>query len=60
MICTRTDSKYSQNKNVRIMKSLNKNRIVDPSQKKEIKAMGLAACQGLCITYHVHSKAFCN
>lgn len=60
MICTRTDSKYSQNQNVRIMKSLNKNRIVDPSQKKEIKAMGLAACQGLCITYHVHSKAFCK
>ena len=58
MICTRTDSRYSQNQNVRIMKSLNKNRIVDPSQKKEIKAMGLAACQGLCITYHVHSKAF--
>lgn len=60
MICTRTDSRYSQNQNVRIMKSLNKNRIVDPSQKKEIKAMGLAACQGLCITYHVHSKAFCK
>ena len=59
MICTRTDSRYSQNQNVRIMKSLNKNRIVAPSQKKEIKAMGLAACQGLCITYHVHSKAFC-
>lgn len=60
MICTRTDSRYSQNQNVRIMKSLNKNRIVNPSQKKEIKAMGLAACQGLCITYHVHSKAFCK
>ena len=60
MICTRTDSRYSQNQNVRIMKSLNKNRIVDLSQKKEIKAMGLAACQGLCITYHVHSKAFCK
>lgn len=60
MICTRIDSRYSQDKNVRIMKSLNKNRIADPSQKKEIKAMGLAACQGLCITYHVHSKAFCK
>lgn len=60
MICTRTDLRYSQNQNVRIMKSLNKNRIVDPSQKKEIKAMGLAACQGLCITYHLHSKAFCK
>ena len=60
MISTRINFGYSQNQDVRIMKSLNKNRIVDPSQKKEIKAMGLAACQGLCITYHVHSKAFCK
>lgn len=60
MICTRTDLRYSQNQNVRIMRSLNKNRIADSSQKKEIKAMGLASCQGLCITYHVHSKAFCK
>lgn len=43
-----------------IMASLNKNRIGDQLQTKKIKAMGMSACQGLCITYHLHSKAFCK
>jgi hypothetical protein len=44
-----------------IMASLNKkNRIGDLLQTKKIKAMGMSACQGLCITYHLHSKAFCK
>lgn len=60
MICVRTNSEYSQNQNARIMKSLNKNRIADQSSNKEIKAMGMSACQGLCISYHIHSKAFCK
>lgn len=44
---------YSQ-----IRSSLNKNVIANTD--KTIKAMGMAACQGLCITYHLHSKAFCK
>lgn len=60
MNCIRINYGYSQNQNVRIMKSLNKNRIADQSQKKEIKAMGMSACQGRCIAYHLHSKAFCK
>lgn len=38
---------------------LNKNRIC-PKNQDEIKAMGMAACQGLCIEYQIHSKAFCH
>ena len=49
---------YPQSAN--IIASLNKNIIRDQIQTKKIKAMGLAACQGLCITYHLHSKAFCK
>ena len=41
-----------------IRSSLNKNVIVHTD--KTIKAMGMSACQGLCITYHLHSKAFCK
>ncbi len=41
-----------------IMAILNKNVILGGS--KTVKAMGLAACQGLCITYHLHSKSFCK
>lgn len=52
---------YSQMRNtqerVSIRKKLNRNVIVNPSRK--IKAMGLSSCQGLCITYHLHSKKFC-
>ena len=43
-----------------VMASLNRNVIGDRHQTKNIKTMGLAACQGLCITYHLHSKAFCK
>lgn len=39
---------------------LNRNQISDPIQKNVIKAMGLSACQGLCITYNLHSKRFCK
>lgn len=44
----------------KVMASLNKNKIGDQLQTKKIKAMGMSACQGLCITYHLHSKAFCK
>lgn len=60
MISTRKNFGYSQNQDARIMKLLNKNRIENQLPNKKIKAMGLAACQGLCITYHLHSKAFCK
>ena len=40
-----------------IGKTLNKNVLINPNKK--IKAMGLSSCQGLCITYHLHSKKFC-
>ena len=60
MISTRINLGYSQTQGMGIMNSLNKNRITDPVKEKRIKAMGLSACQGLCITYHVHSKAFCK
>ena len=42
------------------MKVLNRNRITDKNSDKVVKAMGMAACQGLCITYALHSKAFCH
>ena len=43
-----------------IMASLNKNRIGNQLQHSKVEAMGMSACQGLCITYHLHSKAFCK
>ena len=39
---------------------LNRGKKADVKKQKEIKAMGLAAYQGLCISYGVHSKAFCH
>ena len=39
--------------------ALNKNR-VRAKNHDVIKAMGMAACQGLCIEYQIHSKAFCH
>lgn len=44
--------------NIQIRTTLNSNVIVGADKK--IKAMGMSACQGLCITYHLHSKAFCK
>ena len=40
MISTRTNFGYSQNQDSRIMKSLNKNRIADPSQNAGQTAQG--------------------
>lgn len=51
---------YNQYRDYRVMGTLNRNRIGDQPKNKVVKAMGLAACQGLCITYHLHSKAFCK
>ena len=45
---------------VKIVVSLNKRIIGDQPQTKKMKTMGMAACQGLCIAYHLHSKAFCK
>ena len=42
------------------MAILNRGKKAEGKKQKEIKAMGLAACQGLCISYGVHSKAFCH
>ena len=47
-------------RSTRIMSRLNLNRIGDISTNKTIKAMGMSACQGLCITYNLHSKRFCK
>ena len=44
----------------KIVAFLNKNRIGDRLQYSKVEAMGMSACQGLCITYHLHSKAFCK
>lgn len=44
----------------RTINSLNRNRIGDKPSNKTIKAMGMSACQGLCITYGLHSKRFCK
>lgn len=44
-------------RSTRIMSRLNRNLICDIST---IKAMGMSACQGLCITYNLHSKRFCK
>ena len=43
-----------------IKRTLNRNRIGNQSQERLIQTMGLSACQGLCITYNIHSKAFCK
>ncbi len=44
----------------RTLSRLNRNQTSDSTQKKVIKAMGLSSCQGLCITYNLHSKRFCK
>lgn len=56
-------STYSRPKTVRspkTMSRLNQNRIEDKTSHNVIKAMGLSACQGLCITYNLHTKRFCK
>lgn len=55
-----TRIEYNTQARRRTISRLNKNRIGDPGRTKQIKAMGLAACQGLCITYNLHSKRFCK
>lgn len=44
--------------NIQLSSTLNKNVIKRPDDT--VKAMGMAACQALCITYHLHSKTFCK
>lgn len=60
MIQVETKADYNQYPNHSVLRTLNKNRIGEQPKSKVVKAMGLAACQGLCITYHLHSKAFCK
>lgn len=63
MIRTSTNSSTPiRSRSAATMNSLNRNWIREPKIKieKEIRAMGLAACQGLCITYNLHSKKFCH
>lgn len=50
----------SKSRKMRTIRSLNRNRIGDKKTDKTIKAMGMSACQGLCITYGLHSKRFCK
>lgn len=47
---------------VPVLSILNRNKITENKSKSEIeiKAMGLSACQGLCISYGLHSKRFCK
>lgn len=55
-----TNSTPSHTINAGVMATLNRNRIEEPTKKTAaIKAMGLSACQGLCITYNLHKKKFC-
>lgn len=42
-----------------ILRVLNKDILKDEPKTNVIKAMGLAACQGMCMTYHTSSKVFC-
>ncbi len=60
MIQVETKADYNQYPNHSVLRTLNRNRIGKQPKSKVVKAMGLAACQGLCITYHLHSKAFCK
>lgn len=58
-----TTSTYQGAKLARSPKTLsrlNSNRGGEPGQRITTKAMGMAACQGLCITYNLHSKKFCK
>ena len=60
MIQTTTYIGQPKARSSRTMFRLNRNRNEDNSSNKVIKAMGLSACQGLCITYNLHSKRFCK
>lgn len=55
-----TNTSHSTMPDSRVMETLNKNRNGDKPKSKTVKAMGLAACQGQCITYNVSSKVFCR
>lgn len=55
-----TNSTPSHTINVGVMTALNRNRIEETTKKPAIKAMGMSACQGLCITYGLHVKRFCK
>ena len=45
----------------KILTILNKQAILDhPKGNDKVYSMGMAACQGLCITYNLHSKRFCK
>lgn len=57
---TVTYNTTSSQRRIRTISTLNRNRIGNKPSDKTIKAMGLAACQGLCITYNLHSKRFCK
>lgn len=60
MMQTSTYVRTSSVRSTRTMSRLNRNVIGDSSPNKIVKAMGLSACQGLCITYNLHSKRFCK
>lgn len=60
MIQTTAYIRQTRVRSSRTMSRLNRNRIDDKSTNKVIKTMGLSACQGLCITYNLHSKRFCK
>lgn len=47
-------------KNKRVISRLNRNRKGEIDSNTVIKAMGMSSCQGLCITYNLHSKRFCK
>ncbi len=55
-----TATYQSTYRSTKTMNCLNRNKISDRPSDKTIKAMGMAACQGLCITYGLHSKRFCK
>lgn len=57
---TATYNTVRTQRRIRTISTLNRNRIGDKPSDKSIKAMGLSACQGLCITYNLHSKRFCK
>lgn len=45
----------------RVLAILNKPLVMeDPKANDKVYSMGMAACQGLCITYKIHSKRFCK
>lgn len=53
-------NKQTRDRSSRTMSRLNRNKIGDCPSNNSIKAMGMSACQGLCITYNLHSKRFCK